>query len=307
MNMRTELIGILDVNVPPQNEPITTHPESFSMSTILVIGASGTVGSTLCTLLKDAGHTVRRATSRAPAAPDQVQLDLLTQQGVAAALDGVGAAFVLAPPGHVRQDLLIKPFIDTARAAGVRKLVLMSAMGANAFEAAPLRQAELHLEASGLAWNIVRPNWFMQNFNTFWLHGIQTQGKILLPTGQAKGSFIDARDIAAVAAVLLTTTQHERQAFDLTGAEALDHTQVAAVLSEATGRRITYEEVTPEVMRSGLLQAGLPADYSDFLLMILGAFKDGHAERTSDAVQRITGREPGTLAQYAHDHKAAWL
>jgi uncharacterized protein YbjT (DUF2867 family) len=276
------------------------------MSTILVIGASGTVGSTLSMLLKNAGHTVRRATSRAPAAPDQVQLDLLTQHSVAAALDGADAAFVLAPPGHTRQDLLIKPFIDQAHTAGVPKVVLMSAMGANAFEAAPLRQAELHLEASGLAWNIIRPNWFMQNFNTFWLHGIQTQGKILLPTGSAKGSFIDARDIAAVAAALLTTTPHERQAFDLTGAEALDHTQVAAVLSQATGRHIAYEEITPEAMRAGLLQAGLPADYADFLLMILAAFKDGHAERTTDAVQRITGRAPGTLAQYAQDHRAAW-
>jgi uncharacterized protein YbjT (DUF2867 family) len=234
-------------------------------------------------------------------------MDLLSQQGVAGALAGADAAFVLAPPGHVRQDLLIKPVIDAARAAGVPKLVLMSAMGANAFEAAPLRQAELHLEASGLAWNVIRPNWFMQNFNTFWVHGIQTQGKILLPTSQAKGSYIDARDIAAVAAVLLTSTQHANQAFDLTGAEALDHTQVAAVLSQAAGRSIVYEDIPSEAMRAGLLQAGLPADYADFMLVILAAFKDGHAARSTDAVQRITGRAPTPLAQYAQDHKAAWL
>jgi len=276
------------------------------MSTILVVGASGTVGSTLSTLLKDAGHTVRRATSRPGTAPDQVQLDLLTQQGVAAALDGADAAFVLVPPGHVRQDLLINPVVDAARAAGVRKLVLMSAMGANAHEAAPLRQAELHLERSGLAWNVIRPNWFMQNFNTFWLHGIHTQGKVLLPAGHARGSFIDARDIAAVAAVLLATSTFDHQAHDLTGAEALDHAQVAAVLSQAAGRSIVYEEITPDAMRAGLLQAGLPADYTEFMLMILAAFKDGHAERTTDAVQRITGRAPGTLAQYARDHRAAW-
>lgn len=277
------------------------------MSTLLVVGASGTVGSALASQLQAAGHTVRRATSRAPQAADQVRLDLHTQAGTAAALAGVDAAFVLAPPGHVRQDLLIKPFIDAARAAGLPKLVLMSAMGANAFEAAPLRQAELHLERSGLAWNVIRPNWFMQNFNTFWLHGIQTQGKILLPTGEAKGSFIDARDIAAVAAALLTTPTFDNQAFDLTGPEALDHVQVAAILSQATGRSIAYEEITPDAMRAGLLQAGLPADYADFLLMILAAFKDGHAERTTDAVQRIAGRAPGTFAQYARDYRAAWV
>lgn len=276
------------------------------MSTILVVGASGTVGSALASLLESAGHTVRRATSRAPQAEGQVQLDLQTQAGSAAALAGADAAFVMAPPGHVRQDLLLKPFIDQARAAGVAKLVLMSAMGANAFEAAPLRQAELHLERSGLAWNVIRPNWFMQNFSTFWLHGIQTQGKILLPTGTAKGSFIDARDIAAVAAALLSSSSFDRQAFDLTGPEALDHAQVAAVLSQVTGRPIVYEEIAPQALRPGLLQAGLPADYADFLLMILAAFKEGHAERTTDAVQAITGRAPGTLLQYAQDYRAAW-
>lgn len=276
------------------------------MSTILVVGASGTVGSALASLLESAGHAVRRATSRPPQAEGQVQLDLQTQAGSAAALAGADAAFVMAPPGHVRQDLLLKPFIDQARVAGVAKLVLMSAMGANAFEAAPLRQAELHLERSGLAWNVIRPNWFMQNFNTFWLHGIQTQGKILLPTGTAKGSFIDARDIAAVAAALLSSSSFDRQAFDLTGPEALDHAQVAAVLSQVTGRPIVYEEIAPQALRPGLLQAGLPADYADFLLMILAAFKEGHAERTTDAVQAITGRAPGTLLQYAQDYRAAW-
>jgi uncharacterized protein YbjT (DUF2867 family) len=281
--------------------------ERHFMSTFLIIGASGTVGAPLARQLQAAGHSVRRATSRAPQAADQVQLDLQTQAGTATALAGVDAAFVMAPPGHVRQDLLIKPFVDAARAAGVSKVVLMSAMGANAFETAPLRQAELHLEHSGLAWNVIRPNWFMQNFNTFWLHGIQTQGKILLPTGQAKGSFIDARDIAAVAEVLLKTSTFDNQAFDLTGAEALDHAQVAAILSRVTGRSIAYEEITPEALRPGLLQAGLPADYADFLLMILAAFKDGHAERTTDAVQRIAGRAPGTLEQYARDYRAAWV
>jgi uncharacterized protein YbjT (DUF2867 family) len=276
------------------------------MSTILVVGASGTVGSALVSQLQAAGHAVRRATSRAPQAADQVQLDLQTQAGSAAALAGVDAAFVLAPPGHVQQDRLIKPFVDAARTAGVAKLVLMSALGADAYEAAPLRQAELHLQRAGLAWNVVRPNWFMQNFNSFWLHGIQTQRKILLPTGQAKGSFIDARDIAAVAAVLLTSAAFDNQAFDLTGPEALDHAQVAAILAQAAGREVSYQEVTPDAMRQGLLQAGLPADYAEFLLVILAAFKDGHAERITDAVQRITGRAPGTLAQYAQDYRAAW-
>jgi uncharacterized protein YbjT (DUF2867 family) len=277
------------------------------MSTILVIGASGTVGSELSRLLLEAGHTVRKATSRTPSSPDQVHLNLLTGEGQGTAFAGVDSAFFLAPPGHTRQDLLLNPLVDAARAQGVKKVVLMSAMGANADEAAPLRVAERHLEASGLAFNIIRPNWFMQNFNTFWIQGILQQGQIFLPVGDAKGSFIDARDIAATAAALLLSDRFNGQDFDLTGPEALDHHQVAALLSEATGKRIGYTDIPPEAMREGLLAAGLPADYAEFLLVILGYFKAGYSERTTNAVETITGRAPRTVATYARDYKAAWV
>lgn len=277
------------------------------MSTILVIGAGGQVGSELTRLLAGAGHTVRRATHRAPTAPDQVQLDATTGQGLAAAFAGADAAFLLAPPGHARQDELLKPLVDAAVAANVGKVVLMSAMGANADENAPLRQAERHLEASGLAWNILRPNWFMQNFNSFWLPGILAQGAILLPVGQAKGSFIDTRDIAAVAARLLASRELDNRDFDLTGAEALDHHQVTAILSHETGRAIRFRDIPPEAMRQALLGAGMPADYAEFLLLILGFFKAGYSERITENVQHITGQAPRRFEAYARDHRTAWL
>lgn len=277
------------------------------MSRILVVGASGTVGSELSRLLATQGETVLKATSRAPVAADQVQLDLLTQAGPKAAFAGVDRAFFLVPPGHVNQDVLLAPLIDEAKARGLKKVVLMSAMGANADENAPLRKAERLLEASGLAWNVIRPNWFMQNFNTFWLHGIQTAGQIFLPVGAAKGSFIDARDIAAVAARLLTSDTYANRDFDLTGPRALDHTEVAAILTQATGKAIGYTEITPDAMRQGLLGAGLPPAYAEFLLVILGYFKAGYAERTTDAVLQITGRVPRTIEQYAKDYRASWV
>lgn len=277
------------------------------MASTLVIGSNGTVGSELVKLLGAQGQDVRRATSRPATAPGQVQLDLSTGQGLVQAFEGVDRAFLLAPPGHARQDLLLKPLIDEARSRGLRRVVLMSAMGANADEAAPLRQAELQLERSGLAWNVIRPNWFMQNFNTFWLPGIAGQGKIFLPVGQAKGSFIDARDIAAVAASLLSREDLAHRDFDLTGSEALDHDEVAAILSRETGRTIGFQDITPEAMLAGLLEAGLPRDYAEFLVLILGFFKAGYAERTTDAVQAITGRAPRSFAAYAKDYRSAWL
>lgn len=277
------------------------------MNRTLVIGASGTVGTELVRQLRSRGQQVLQATSRTPTQPDQVQLNLLTGAGVVAAFAQADRAFLLSPPGHVNQHELLNPLIDAAAAGGLKKLVLMTAMGANADDSLPLRQAELHLERSGLAWNVIRPNWFMQNFNSYWLAGINQQSRILLPAGKAKGSFIDARDIAAVSAELLTRSDFDNREFDLTSAEALDHDQVAAILSQASGRVIAYEEITPEAMLQGLLGAGLPRPYAEFMVVILGYFKAGYAERVTDAVASITGRAPITFAQYAKHHRTAWV
>ena len=276
------------------------------MGRTLVIGASGTVGTELVRLLGERGQAVARGTSQKAVAGDQVHVNLVTREGLVAAFEGVDRAFLLSPPGFTNQDELLGPVIDAAKARGLRKVVLMTAMGANADDSAPMRKAELHLERSGVPYNILRPNWFMQNFHTFWLHGIQTQGQIFLPVGNAKGSFIDTRDIAAVAAKLLSSDDFVNAAHDLTGSEALDHTQVAAILSKAAGRPIGYTDIPEDAMRQGLLGAGLPAEYTEFLLVILGAFKAGFAERTTDGVQRITGKAPISFEQYAQDFKAQW-
>ncbi len=262
----------------------------------------------LIPLLTAAGHVVRRATSRVAAEPGQVHLDLSAGTGHDVALAEVDRVFLLSPPGRTNQDALLNPLVGAAHTHGVEKIVLMSAMGADADESAPLRRAERHPEASGIAYNIIRANWFMQNFQTFWLQPILVEGKIILPTGSAKGSFIDARDIAAVAAALLTSRDHDNQAFDLTGGEALDHDEVAALLSRESGRTITYLDVPSEAMamRTPLLQTGLPADYVEHLLMILGYCKLGYAERTTDAVERITGAAPRRFADYAHESCAVW-
>lgn len=276
------------------------------MSRILVVGASGTVGSELSRILVAQGHTVVKTTSRQPTAADQVRLDLVSQAGLKAAFERIDCAFFLSPPGYVTQDALLAPLIDAAKAHGLQKVVMMTAMGADADEQSPLRKAERRLEASGLNYNIIRPNWFMQNFNTFWLPGIQTAGQIFLPVGAAKGSFIDARDIAAVAARLLTGAEFANRDFDLTGPRALNHSEVAAILTQVSGKVIGFTDITPEAMLQGLLAAGMPRDYSEFLVLILGYFRAGYAERTTESVQQITGQAPRSLEQYAKDYRASW-
>jgi uncharacterized protein YbjT (DUF2867 family) len=147
----------------------------------------------------------------------------------------------------------------------------------------------------------------MQNFHTFWLHGITYANAVQLPTGTARGSFIDARDIAAVAASLLQRSDLDGQAFDLTGDEALTHDEVATLLSQELGRTIRYDDIAPEAMRGGLVAAGLPAAYAESLLVILHYFKLGYAARTTDAVARITGTAPRRFEAYVSDYRDAFL
>jgi uncharacterized protein YbjT (DUF2867 family) len=281
------------------------------MKTSLVIGASGTIGSGVVKALQARDHAVRAVTSNpqrvgSAGGIDWVHADVVAGQGLEQAFEGVKRAFILAPPGHADQYAILWPLIDQARHSGVEKVVLMTAMGANAVETSPMRRAELALEASGIAFNIVRPNWFMQNFHTLWLHGIQSQGRIALPAGTAKVSFVDTRDVSQVAARLLASNDLEGQAFDLTGPQAIDHTQAAAFLSQVTGREIRYEEIPPEAMKQGLLGAGLREDYADFLLMIFGFLAQGYNAGLTTSVRDLLGREPGSFERYAADHKAAW-
>src|SRR4051812_234605 len=280
------------------------------MSTYLVIGASGTVGSNIVNELVAKGHSVRATTHRASAVGhrdriETVQLDLATGAGIDAAFAGIDGAFLLAPPGYADQEKLLAPLIEAAKRARLGKVVLMTAMGANAADT-PFRRVEEALVASGVPFNIIRPNWFMQNFQTFWVQGINANGTIALPAGEAKTSFIDARDIAAVAVRLLTTHDQDGRDFDLTGPESLTHADVARILSTETGRPIGYQDIDPDVLRKGLLAGGVPADYTEFLLVILGFLKQGYAERVTGSVKRLLGREPRNFAQYAHDSRAAW-
>jgi len=280
------------------------------MATYLVTGASGTVGSNIVNDLVAQGHQVRATTSRKDATGkkgnvETVLVNLATGEGIAAALKGVDGAFLLAPPGYADQQKLLSPLVAEAKKQKTGKVVLMTAMGANAADT-PFRRVEQELEASGLRYNIVRPNWFMQNFQTFWVHGINGDGKIALPAGTAKTSFIDARDIAAVAVRLLTTNDQDNKAFDITGPESLTHAEVAEILSKETGRAIAYQDVDPDVLRKGLLAGGVPADYTEFILVILDFLKQGYAERTTNEVKNLLGREPIRFAKYAKDSRSAW-
>jgi uncharacterized protein YbjT (DUF2867 family) len=288
---------------------------------LFVYGGTGTVGRALIQHLLEAGHEILAGTRR----PEQqisknsagrasaviwVKVDTDAPQTLEHAderLSGVDSVFLMAPPGISDQYAILHPWIAAAKSAGVKKIVLMTAMGVeNAPAEAPLRRLELALIASGVPYTILRPNWFMQNFFTFWLAGITADRKIYFPGGDAKTSFVDARDIARVASAVLDPHKFKNQEFAVTGPAALSHDSVAEIISEVTGIPIQYDDVAPDQFEAGLIDAGLPADYAAFLVQIAAALKAGRAAPVTSTVEDLTGDPARDFASFAHDYKSEW-
>ena len=284
-----------------------------TMTRYSIVGATGTVGTPLLHSLAGliaAGDSIQAITSdRAKAGRSVdgvawVHLDLATGEGLVPALANTDRLFLLSPPGHADQDRLLNPLIAEATRRGLQKVVLMTALGVDASDG-PMRRVELALERSGLPHAIVRPNWFMQNFHTFWRHGIVTHDTLALPAGAAAVSFIDARDIGEVAARLLVDDRHARRAFDLTGPQAHTHAEAAQILSAAVGREIHYVDIDPAQFHRDLVAAGLPGDYADLLVQLMAFVKAGYNARVSPDVETLLGRPARTLAAYARESKDA--
>lgn len=279
---------------------------------VFVYGGSGLVGGHLVTELQKQGHEVWAGSRKPESQKSSANLhwvfaDSSNLTKGLEVLEQVDAAYFLSPPGQTNQYEILSPWIEKAKQVRLKKIVLMTAMGVDhAPPEAPFRKTEILLEGAGIPWNIIRPNWFMQNFHTFWIAGIKQDQKIYFPGGNAKTSFIDARDIASVAAVLLTTTKYDNQAFTLTGPESIDHNEVAKYLTNVSGKNIEYVDVDPKVFESSLVSAGLSKDYAAFLVMIAGALKEGFSAPILETVKTLTGKNPISFAEYAKDFASSW-
>lgn len=264
---------------------------------ILVIGATGNVGAPLVTELVARGEKVKAATrdanARFPAGVEAVHLDLADPATIEPALAGVDRIYALAPAGSVDPLTPLKPVIDAAAARGI-KVVLQTAIGVDADDNIPFRRLELALERSGAPYVILRPNWFTDNFATYWAAGVQA-GEIRVPAGEGRTSFIDARDIAAAAAGALTSDAHNGNAFSLTGPAAHSYAEAAELLSAALGRRVTYQAVDADTFVAETVAAGVPADYAGLLAAIFHPVAEGWVAGVTDAVQKLSGKLPRSL------------
>ena len=278
---------------------------------ILVTGAAGNVGGELVRVLADAGEPVRALVKALPkeTGPGQfppgaetVAGDLNDPASLRPALHGTDGVFLL--PGYADMSGVLAE----ARRAGVRAVAQLSGMSAASGDTsnaitAYMASSEQAARESGLAWTILRPAMFMSN--TFqWLPQLRAGDVVRAPFGHVRAAVTDPADIAAVAALALTTPGHEGRVYELSGPEPLTAADRVAILGQALGRDLRFEAQTDENARAEM-SATTPSRYVD-------AFFDFYAAGTLDeskvlpTVRELTGRPPRTFSQWAAAHAGAF-
>jgi uncharacterized protein YbjT (DUF2867 family) len=287
--------------------------EEEFMDSILVTGATGNVGQEVVRDL------LRRSESQAGCHPiaatfderdaararslfgriPTVPFDFAKPETFAPAFAGVDKLFLMRPPQLADVARTLCPAIDAAQAAGVKHIVLLSLLGVN--PRVPHYQVEQKILASGLPYTFLRPSFFMQNLDTFYRDDIRVRDEIFVPAGKAKTSFIDVRDIGAVAGMALCEDGHLNRAYELTGSEALDYYEVAAMFSGAQGRRIRYTRPTPAEYAARQAALGVPEEFIQVMRMLYWTVRLGIGAKVTPELGELLGRPPITMAQYACD------
>ena len=275
---------------------------------VLVTGANGTVGSSLLGLLSGQGrHVIAGVTDPTRFGGEQESRGVNFQrpETFGAALDGVGQVFLMRPPAISDTKRYLRPFIEAARRHHVKHVVFLSVMGVNRL--LPHWQVEQDLKASGIPTTVLRPSYFAQNLQTAYLHQIRDENRLVASSGSGRTSFIDTRDIAAVAAMVFDDPgPHTGRVYTLTGPAALDFYHVAAMLSAELRRPINYEPQRLLAYRHTLRQAQLPASYVNVQLVINAVARLGLAGKLTDTVPELLGRPALALPEYLHDHRDVW-
>ncbi|MGV9557307.1 NAD(P)H-binding protein [Streptomyces sp. NPDC003401] len=280
---------------------------------VLVTGATGRVGRLVIDRLLDAGVPVRALTRRSAAAatlPAKVEVfvgDLTVPESLDPALSGVGAVFLVwtAPPRTAEA-------VVERLATHVRRVVLLSSphRTPHPFFRQPNPMAVLHagierlVGATGLESTIIRPGMFASNSLAWWAPAIRAGEVVRWPHGAAESAPVDDRDIAAVAARTLHQDGHVGGDYVLTGPESLTLAAQVDVIGDALGRRIAFEEMTPDEFRR-LWEGTVPGSAVDMLLAAWSAAV-GQPAHITTTVADVLGRAPRTFRQWAVDHAIAF-
>jgi uncharacterized protein YbjT (DUF2867 family) len=282
---------------------------------ILITGATGSNGREILKRLADKGEVVRAMVRKRPdrgieASPgvEFAIADFDDPPTVRRALEGVDRVFLVTNSSE-RAEAQQLSFVEQARAAGVRHIVYLSQL--HAAVDSPVRFLRYHaivedaISSSGMAFTHLRPNLYMQGLLGF-RSSIASKGQFFATAGDAAVSLIDVRDIAAVAAAVLTQSGHEGKIYDLTGPQALTHREMACRFTTVLGKPVAFVDIPDGAMREALLGFGFPPWQADSLVEDYAHYRRGEASAVSSSVQDVTARAPVPFAAFVGHYQRAF-
>lgn len=283
---------------------------------ILVSGATGGIGGEICRLLGQAGVPFKAMCRK----PEQVEHfkgegveavmgDFDRPETLDGVMEGCDRLFLITPPtpDQVEQE---KAAIDAAKRAGVARIVKISASDGNIRSTVPWAKSHAlidhYLRDAGIGWTILKPTAFMQNF--FWFKDPIAKGFLPQIAGKGSVSWVDTRDVARVAAKVLTEDGHNHATYFLTGPETLDMKEAASRLSKVTKHKVRYLDLPNPIFKAILrltgnsrwMANGLVAQFSDVVA--------GHHDiDPTFEIKRLTGVAPRSFTDFVRDHRDAFV
>ncbi|GAB3790653.1 SDR family oxidoreductase [Spirosoma horti] len=243
-------------------------------------------------------------------ADEVVYLDFADPASFDPALKGISRVLLIRPPQLADVDKFFRPFISAMYRAGIRQVVFLSLQGVENNPVTPHHKIEKLIVEAGLPYTFLRPSFFMQNLSTTHRDEIRFRNEIFVPAGNGRTSFIDVQDIGEVAALALTsqTSEFMYRSYELTGSEALTYFEIAQVLTDVLGRKITYQN--PSILRfiwQKWQKETIPLGFTMVMVALYSVAKLGKAAALTQETERLLNRSPRTFRQFAEANRSVWI
>lgn len=280
---------------------------------ILLTGITGNVGSAVVEYLKgnninfQAGVRNVKKSKQQDDSIEYIHFDFEDTNTYDTALKGVTKVFLVRPPQLTDVKGIFDPFIQKCKTFGVKQIVFLSLLGAEKNPFPPHHKIEKSILASGVPYTFIRPSFFMQNLSTTHAEDIKKRDDLFIPSGKAKISFIDTRDIGEIIGRTLLEKGHENKAYVITGSEAITYFKVADSMTKILGRKITYSNPSLFNFRGDMINRGIKKEFATVMMILYLTTKLGMANHVTNTAEVLLKRKPRTIDDFIKDHVKVWV
>jgi len=279
---------------------------------ILLTGVSGNVGSAVVDYLISinvsflAGVRNIEKSKHQSNALEYIHFDFEDPASYGTALVGVTKVFLIRPPQLTDVLGIFVSFIQKCKEVGVKQIVFLSLLGVEKNPFPPHHKIEKAIVESGIPYTFIRPSFFMQNLSTTHAEDIKERNDLFIPSGNAKVSFIDTRDIGEIIGRTLVEEGHGYKAYTITGSEAITYYQVADSMTKLLGRKITYTNPHLFKFRKEMIDRGIKRGFATVMMVLYLTTKLGMANHVTNTAEILLKRNPRTIDEFIKDHLEVW-